>query len=105
MKHETVSIEGNGSRPSHMGNGYSDDGVSFTLNATELHGVAYRIPEAYGISSKDSNAMKSDNPRSGFYHADTSRTLDGNGGNPSCNQGGIAIVDRGGKWITSFSAN
>ena len=36
--------------------------------------------------------MKSDNPHSGFYKADTSRTLDGNGGNPSCNQGGMAVV-------------
>ena len=36
--------------------------------------------------------MKSDNPHSGFYEADTSRTLDANGGNPSCNQGGIAVV-------------
>lgn len=36
--------------------------------------------------------MKSDNPKSGFYEAETSRTLDANGGNPGCNQGGIAIV-------------
>ena len=49
-------------------------------------------PRAYGICSKDSNAMKSDNPRSGIYEAETARTLDGNGGNPSCNQGGIAVV-------------
>ena len=49
-------------------------------------------PKAYGICSKDSNAMKSDNPRSGIYEADTSRTIDANGGNPSCNQGGIAVV-------------
>lgn len=48
--------------------------------------------KAYGICSKDSNAMKSNNPHSGFYEADTSRTLDANGGNPSCNQGGIAVV-------------
>ena len=45
-------------------------------------------PEEYGISSYDSNAMKSDNPHSGFYRADTARTLDLNGGNPACNQGG-----------------
>ena len=49
-------------------------------------------PKAYGICSKDSNAMKSDNPHSGIYEADTSRTIDANGGNPSCNQGGIAVV-------------
>lgn len=50
------------------------------------------VPRAYGICSKDSNAMKSENPHSGFYEADTSRTLDRSGGNPSCNQGGIAVV-------------
>lgn len=46
----------------------------------------------YGISSYDSNAMKSSNPHSGIYEADTARTLDLNGGNPACNQGGMAIV-------------
>ncbi len=51
------------------------------------------VPKAYGICSKDSNSMKSSNPNSGVYEADTSRTIDGNGGNPSCNQGGIAIVE------------
>ena len=40
------------------------------------------VLQAYGISAKDSNAMKSSNPHSGIYEADTSRTLDGNGGNP-----------------------
>ena len=49
--------------------------------------------DAFGICSKDSNSMKSDNPKSGFYGANTSRTLDANGGNPSCNQGGIAVVE------------
>lgn len=50
------------------------------------------VPAVFGICSKDSNAMKSDNPNSGFYKADTTRTLDANGGNPSCNQGGMAVV-------------
>ncbi len=50
------------------------------------------VPTVYGICSKDSNSMKSSNPHSGIYEADTSRTLDGNGGNPSCNQGGMAVV-------------
>ena len=56
------------------------------------------VLQPFGICSKDSNAMKSSNPHSGIYEADTSRTLDGNGGNPSCNQGGIAVVcvDQGG---------
>lgn len=46
----------------------------------------------YGISSYDSNAMRSSNPHSGVYEADTSRTLDVGGGNPACNQGGICVV-------------
>lgn len=46
----------------------------------------------YGISAYDSNAMKSSNPKSGVYVADTARTLDLNGGNPACNQGGMAVV-------------
>lgn len=49
-------------------------------------------PTAYGICSKDSNAMRSANPHSGIYEAETARTLDTNGGNPSCNQGGIVVV-------------
>jgi len=52
-------------------------------------------PKVYGICSNDSNAMKSDNPHSGFYEAKTTRTLDGNGGNPACNQGGMAVVAYG----------
>lgn len=51
------------------------------------------VPKAYGICSKESNSMKSDNPHSGVYEADTSRTIDRGGGNPTCNQGGIAIVE------------
>lgn len=35
----------------------------------------------------------SDNPHSGFYEAETSRTLDRSGGDPTCNQGGICVVE------------
>lgn len=49
-------------------------------------------PEAYGISPFESNAMLSSNPKSGIYKADTSRTLDLNGGNPACNQGGVLVT-------------
>jgi hypothetical protein len=181
-------LEGNGSRPSHRGDGYgAENDPSFTLNAVEHHGVAYGfdpgasrdvgdlfLPEAsktlsngtcpgfhngvvafgfkpnqgvkarslgykeemaptlntsadagilclndqggnrmdvsrektstlrsqinghppvvYGISAYDSNAMKSSNPHSGVYVAETARTLDLNGGSPACNQGGMAVV-------------
>lgn len=54
------------------------------------------VPKVYGICAKDSNAMKSSNPNSGFYEATTSRCLDGNGGNPSCNQGGMAVIEGNG---------
>lgn len=50
--------------------------------------------KCYGISAYESNCMKSDNPNSGIYEADTARTLDNNGGNPSCNQGGTIVVER-----------
>ena len=54
---------------------------------------------AYGICSDASNAMRSGNPDSGIYKAETSRTLDGNGGNPACNQGGMAVVALQGSMI------
>lgn len=68
--------------------------VANTLNTFDVGETRCNelVVQAYGICSKDSNAMKSNNPHSGFYEADTSRTLDANGGNPSCNQGGIAVV-------------
>ncbi len=51
------------------------------------------LKKAYVIGSYKSNSMMSDNPFSGFYETDTSRTLDRNGGNPCCHQGGLAIVE------------
>ena len=52
-------------------------------------------PKVFGIGAKESAGMKSDNPKAGFYEADTARTLDANGGNPNCNQGGMAVVAYG----------
>lgn len=46
------------------------------------------VLQPYGISSYESKAMLSSNPHSGIYEAETARTLDLNGGNPACNQGG-----------------
>ena len=72
-------------------NGPQGDGINsdkaFTLNTIDRHAVAY------GICSYESNSMKSNNPHSGIYEADTARTLDLNGGNPACNQGGICICE------------
>lgn len=51
------------------------------------------VPKCYGVCSKASHSMMSDNPHSGFYEAETSRTLDRSGGDPTCNQGGICVVE------------
>ena len=63
------------------------------------------VPKVYGICSKQSHAMQSDNPHSGFYEADTSRCLDRSGGNPSCNQGGMAVVAVQGSMIGRADKN
>ena len=73
---------------------WKDGEVANTLNTFDIGETRCNelVVQAFGICSQESNAMKSDNPHSGFYEAETSRTLDANGGNPSCNQGGIAVV-------------
>ena len=85
-----------GTRPhtSDEGQQWKASDVANTLNTcdvgeTRCNELAVKV---YGICSKDSNAMKSENPKSGFYEAETSRCLDANGGNPTCNQGGMAVV-------------
>ena len=60
---------------------------------TLLAGQQSAVMKAYVIGAYHSGGMLSDNPKSGFYEADTSRTLDLNGGNPCCNQGGVAVVE------------
>ena len=73
---------------------WKDGEVANTLNAFDIGETRCNelVVQAFGICSKESNAMKSDNPHSGFYEAHTARTLDCNCNNPSSNQGGIAVV-------------
>jgi len=52
-------------------------------------------PKPYNICSQNSNSMKSANPDSGIYEAETSRTLDGNCGSAACQQGGTVIALQG----------
>lgn len=48
---ETICLEGNGSRESHFGNGYSESDVMYTLNTIEQHGV---LPiKASGLVSEE----------------------------------------------------
>ena len=67
--------------------GYQEE-TAPTLIAEQPSGVL----QAYSIGAYYSKGMMSDNPAVGFSEADISRTLDQNGGNPGCQQGGIAIV-------------
>lgn len=53
-------------------------------------------PKVYGVCSKHSNAMLSDNPHSGFYEAETSRTIDTSDQSPCKNQGGMVVVEGNG---------
>ncbi len=84
------SMIGRADKNGPQGSGVNED-VSFTLNATDRHAVVY------GMCSLNSNSMKSDNPHSGIYEADTSRTIDQNGGNPACNQGGMLVFENHGQ--------
>lgn len=54
------------------------------------------VPKAYGICGKYSNSMLSNNPNSGFYEADTARTIDTSNQSPCKNQGGIVVVEGNG---------
>ena len=84
-KRSVISVDQGGGKSG--ANSYED--VSPTLTCT--HDGAPAV--VYGISPYHSNCMKSDNPTSGYYEADTSRSLDAvNCGYPGCNQGGMAVV-------------
>ena len=54
------------------------------------------VPKAYGICSKHSNSMMSNNPNSGFYEADTAKTIDTSNQSALKNQGGIVVVEGNG---------
>lgn len=80
--------------------GWDDGQVSPTLTKQNAGGNQ-RMPDkdnftcvlqAFGIGSRHSKGMLSDNPKAGYYRATSARTLDANGGNPCANQGGIAVV-------------
>ena len=52
--------------------------------------------QAFGICSKHSNSMMSDNPHSGFYETDTSKTIDTGSQSPCGNQGGMVVIEGNG---------
>lgn len=65
-----------------------EDNLSPTLRA-ETH---QHLSIVYGLGSYNSEGMRSSNPYSGIYRADTARTLDINGGSSACNQGGMLVL-------------
>ena len=76
--------------------------VAQTVSATYGTGgnnqpfVVENFHKAYGICGKYSNSMLSDNPNSGFYEANTSRTIDTSNQSPCKNQGGIVVLEGNG---------
>ena len=73
--------------------GYSEQGQQAGKTITADVRAGSNRAVAYGIGGFHSGAWLSDNPNSGVYEADTSRTLDSiNCGYPGCNQGGMAVV-------------
>lgn len=71
----------------------SDSGINSTITARGPSAVCYNI------CSQASGAMQSDNPHSGIYEAEQTRTLDLNGGDPRCNQGGTLVCEKHTRWI------
>ena len=80
-----------GMAPKQLSHSISEN-ISPTILANDYKDPNAVVYKVYGICAKESNSMKSANPHSGIYEADTSRTLDKNCGNPACNQGGMAVV-------------
>lgn len=81
-----------------------------TEHSAKAHGIGYEkeksptlragvVPatlKVYGICGKHSNSMLSDNPNSGFYEADTARTIDTSNQSPCKNQGGMVVIEGNG---------
>ncbi|MCL2107040.1 MAG: DNA cytosine methyltransferase [Oscillospiraceae bacterium] len=70
---------------------FSKDGLVQTLSSRMGTG-GNNVPMVFSIGAYGSEGMLSPNPQAGIYEADTARALDANGGNPACNQGGMAVV-------------
>ena len=79
----------------------SDDGKIQTLTSRCGTGGG-NVPmvlenlKVYGICAKSSHSMLSDNPHSGFYKAETARTLDTSNQSPCKNQGGMVVLEGNG---------
>ncbi len=101
----TLVAQDHGNHPAVLAAGFC------TEHSAQARGVGYEeersptlragvVPAAilieqlpFSIGGYNSLAWLSDNPRAGIYEADTARTLDQSGGNPTAHQGGMAVVE------------
>ena len=81
--------------------GYAEE-VSPTIRVGAIPAAMLLDQQPFNIGAFNSLAWLSDNPRAGIYRADTARTLDGTGGNPATNQGGMAIVETYAVTVNTF---
>lgn len=107
-ENETCTLRAESQHPPMVFENHSQDtrykgpiDVSQTVLSTFGNGgnnqpFVLEVPTAYALCSKNSNSMQSNNSHSGIYEADASRTLDENGGNPACNQGGMIVLEGSG---------
>ena len=51
--HVVICIEGNGSRPSHQGDGYKVSEQMYTMNTTEVHAVCYAEKRFFDLEEDD----------------------------------------------------
>lgn len=71
---------------------FEPDGIYPTLPAMDCGG-ANNQTVLYALDSMSSNSMKSSNPHSGFHAEKITKTLQADGADPTCNQGGNVIVE------------
>lgn len=81
--------------------GYADE-VSPTIRAGAVPAAMLLEQLPFNIGAYNSLAWLSDNPCAGIYRVDTVRTLDQSGGNPTAQQGGMAIVEAYAVTVNSF---
>ena len=71
---KTVALEGNGQRESHRGDGYAVTDKSYTLNTTEVHGVAYELDEAVAVDCRNAT----EDTINGALQSNMAHSLNGN---------------------------
>ena len=61
-----IALEGNGARPSHMGNGYSENGAMYTLNTIEQHSVCYAVDFRNNSLNEEMSSTLQAKPQGGW---------------------------------------